>query len=1093
MRRAFFYLIAVWFAAWAAAPVGAAVHELRNTISAGQSSLPAYEPARLYIVQFDDPPALLAEQSKLRKSGEAASVTAVDAHGADVQRYINDLRDKQNEILLSLNLSQNRVYSYGYTFNGVAVRLTPTQAKLLSQRRGVRRVWEDTKRPVATNDSPQFLGLLDNPGGLRSDLGLTGEDVVVGVIDSGIAPNHPSFKDHAEKKRPPRICRSEWAENSLLGLWLCRRFKKPARLMYNPPSDWRGVCEAGPGFSAQDCNNKLIGARFFNEGFNAGGETDENEFNSPADADGHGTHIASIAAGNTVNAEIYGKSLGQISGMAPRARVAVYKACWLEPGAARASCSVADLAMAIEQAVADGVDIINYSIGDRNDSLDDPDDLALLAATEAGVLSVAATGNDGPSLLTIQSPATTPWVISVGATSRPGKRLSQALRVNAPESLKGDYESREAGFTPRLAATGPVTGQLVLVNDASTVTEDDDIGSIYDGCTEAANASELRGNIALIQRGDCNFDVKISLAEQAGAIAVVVFNNEAELLVMDGNPALVDIPAVLLGQADGQLLRDKLLEGARVSMTLDSTLFTNIEYEGNLMGAYSGRGPSFADSDFLKPDLVAPGTAILGGHTPDVANGFRGELFQYLTGTSQAAPHVAGTAALIKQAHPEWTPAEIKSALMTSSRQDILKEDGIAQATPFDMGAGHIVPNSAVEPGLIYPVDIAEYDAYLCRYGLERITRDECVALARAGLERDARDINLPSVAITELAGSVEIKRRVRNTGPAAQFTVTTAVPEGISLEVEPATLSLSAGETGEFTLRFGAPAAELYRWHYGSFRWTSDSHSVFSPFVVQPALFSAPMALLGDGPSGNLRLPIGFGYSGDYAARLNGLVPPCILPDSDKTDALCTNEAPAQIQNGNGRQYVFTSDEDLPGSVRRFKINVPPEDNELLRIALFDTLTTGTDDLDIFVYYCAPVIEGPAGAGLPCEVWDADQPYASETPGTSDELIDITAPAAGTWIIDVYAYDTERPTGTDFRLYAWSFGSNIAAGNLLLTDAPAGATAGTTVEAQLTWNALPEGLWLGGVTHYDNPADPDDLPLGLTIVEIDNSLLHDW
>ena len=262
--------------------------------------------------------------------------------------------------------------------------------------------------------------------------------------------------------------------------------------------------------------------------------------------------IRSIAAGNAVEARIYDKSLGRISGIAPRARVAAYKACWLQPGAARASCSVADLAKAIEDAVADGVDIINYSIGDRNDSLDDPDDLALLAATEAGVLSVAATGNDGPSLLTIQSPATTPWVISVGATSRPGSRLSQAVRVTAPATLARDYEAREGGFTPSLQDRGPISGLLVLVNDGSTETEDDDEGTLFDACTAPVNSGELQNNIALIQRGYCNFDVKIANAQRAGAKAVVMFNNEAELLVMDGDPSLVNIPATLIGQADGQ-------------------------------------------------------------------------------------------------------------------------------------------------------------------------------------------------------------------------------------------------------------------------------------------------------------------------------------------------------------------------------------------------------------------------------------------------------------------------------------------------------------------------------------------------------------
>lgn len=1073
-----------------AAQAGVRAIDQSSAVNAAATTTVGADPRRLYIVQFDGPPALVATRGNGRSN---TSANRFDPHATHVRQYINQLQARQNDILLSLNLWQNRVYSYGYTFNGVAIRLTAAEAEKLRQRRGITRVWENTRRSVATSDSPEFLGLLDQPGGLRADLGLTGEGIIVGVIDSGITPNHPSFRDREAAKKAPRVCRSEWAENSWLGLWLCRRFDKPGRVMFgSPPQNWRGVCATGPGFAADTCNNKLVGARFYKDGFEAGGAPDEDEFASPADADGHGTHIASIVAGNRVDAAVYGKSLGAISGIAPRARVAVYKACWLEPGAARATCSVADLAKAIEDAVADGVDIINYSIGDTNSSLDDPDDLALLAATEAGVLSVVATGNDGPENRTIQSPATTPWVISVGATSRAGTKVTQAVRISSPESLARDYESREGGFTPRLANSGAQSGRLVLVDDGSTETGDDTEGNSFDACTAIENSSEVRGNIALIQRGYCNFDLKIALAQNAGAKAVVVFNNESELLVMDGDPGQVNIPAVMIGQADGQLIRDKLLAGADVRITLDSKLFSTLIDDGNVIGAYSGRGPNFGDSDFLKPDIVAPGTNILGGHTPDVANGFRGEYFQYLSGTSQAAPHVAGAAALIRQAHPDWSPAEIKSALMTSSRQNIVKENGSVPATPFDMGAGHMEPNSAVNPGLVYPADIAEYDAYLCRYGLERTTREDCQSIYSAGFRQDARDINLPSVAVTELAGTVEVSRRVKNVGPATRYSFSADLPDGISLSVEPESLTLANGETGKFTLSFFSDGSGLGSWHHGSFSWVSDNHTVYSPFVVQPTTFSAPLNLLGDGASGSLELAVGFGYTGEYAARVNGLIAPCILPDNNTADDACTNTEAARVADDSNDLYMLYNDDDLPDSVKRFYINIPEQDDELLRIALFDSLTSGADDLDIYLYYCRQA----ASAGLPelpCQIVEPDAPFASATPGTSNELIDIEGPAAGTWIVDVHGYDTASPGGTDFRLYAWSFGSNSATGNLSLSNAPASATAGSTLTMDVGWEGLAEGLWLGGITHYDNPGDPNDIPMALTVIEIDNSPRHDW
>jgi len=201
----------------------------------------------LYIVQFADPPAVAAHGSNSRLLGATAAYAGFDPESAPVRRYMDELHSKQTRILQALKLEQRPIYSYGYTFNGVAILLTRDEAERLQTRRGIQRVWQDSRRSVATSDSPAFLGLLDPSGGLRADRGLTGENVIIGVIDSGIAPNHPSFADRVEKPRPPRLCRSTWAKESLLGLWLCGRFNKPARLEYSsPPAGWPGVCEAVP-------------------------------------------------------------------------------------------------------------------------------------------------------------------------------------------------------------------------------------------------------------------------------------------------------------------------------------------------------------------------------------------------------------------------------------------------------------------------------------------------------------------------------------------------------------------------------------------------------------------------------------------------------------------------------------------------------------------------------------------------------------------------------------------------------------------------------------------------------------------------------
>ncbi|MDP7041206.1 MAG: S8 family serine peptidase, partial [Gammaproteobacteria bacterium] len=561
---------------------------------------------RLYIVQMDEPPALAlfdaGIRSGLRASGlDKRRIERFDPTSPRVNRYVSHLKSRQSEILRTVRAEHRKVYSYRYTFNGVAVKLTPREANKLRLRKGVNKVWADRRRKVTTNYSPSFLGLFDTDGGLRSDLGLRGEDVIIGVIDSGIAPGHPSFS-HREQidRRTPKLCRGSFGD-TILGFFLCRKYRRPLPVVYGAsPADWNGICQPGRGFDANDCNNKLIGARFYREGFDLLGDPiDENEFNSPADADGHGTHVASIAAGNLVNSSVFGRKTGRISGIAPRARVAVYKACWLPDGATRASCSIADAQKAIEDAVADGVDIINYAIGSVDNSLTDPDDLALLAAADAGILAVTPTGNDGPSPGSIDSPATTPWVISVGASSRAGNRTAEGLRVNKPEAVAGDYESKEAAFTPKLADTGPVTGNLVLADDGEIITPEGEVGTVFDACDALINSDDINNNIAFVQRGGCDFDLKLQNVQDAGAVAMVVFNNDAGVLLMSGDLTVATVPAAMIGQADGQLLRDRINSEDIVEITLDKDIFITFAEVGDVMGSFSGRGPSFGDPDFL--------------------------------------------------------------------------------------------------------------------------------------------------------------------------------------------------------------------------------------------------------------------------------------------------------------------------------------------------------------------------------------------------------------------------------------------------------------------------------------------------------------
>jgi subtilisin family serine protease len=1006
---------------------------------------------QIYIVQLEDPPALSYRGGR---SGLAATRPTpgqrFQPDDPDVQAYGRYLSERHDQVLRSVHAWHGKLYSYRYAFNGFAARLTELQARKLRAQRGVVNVWADQVRYLQTNASPSFLGLFDADGGLRADLGLQGEDVVIGVIDSGITPEHPSFVDRREADIPG-VCRSSWAESSLLGLWLCTRWRRlDDEIDYDPPQGWNGRCETGERFEATACNNKLIGARYYIDGFLQDNFLDENEIVSPRDADGHGTHIASTAAGREVRATIAGTDIARISGMAPRARIAVYKACWLEPGQTRGSCSTSDLQRAIEDAVADGVDIINYSIGNTDIGLSDPDDLALLAASDAGVLSVVAAGNDGPTPGTILSPAGAPWVLTVGASSRQGSEFDEALRVNSPAGVADDYVAREASFTPPLRDAGTITDELVLTDDGVQAPG----GSDWDACEPLQNAGEISGRIAFLQRGVCTFEQKLINVEDAGAIAAVVFDNQGDPIVMSGTRGSVDIPAVMISQADGQRLLDSLQAGSAIEVTLDKGLFIERAEDGNVMGSFSSRGPNLTAPDVLKPDVTAPGVNILAGQTPDVANGIRGENFQYLSGTSMAVPHVAGLAALLLEAHPDWSPAAVRSALMTTARQDVLKQDRATAADPFDIGAGHVAPNAAVEPGLVYDAGKPDYDAFICGNGNPRVSSEECEALEAAGYPTGAADLNLPSITLSNLVSRRTVRRLVTNVGAPAQYRASVEAPAGVAVEVSPSTLSLGAGETGEYTVSFASTGAELYQWQFGSIAWQGGPRPVRSPVAVRPVPFLAPLLVSARGMTGTLSFDVEFGYTGLYSAQVHGLT--------------AADVAGGIVQDDPLNNYVFEPDTSrLPDSVARFQFDVAP-DQAYLRVALFNEDTDGDDDLDLYVYYCPGLV-------LCSLVGVSGEP-------DSDEQVDVLFPGSGEYFVDVHGYNTDPASGgagARFDLSVWIFGEDDDRGNLAIT-APSSARAGETATVDLSWENLERQRYLGGVSH----SDASDL-LELTVVEI--------
>jgi subtilisin family serine protease len=996
------------------------------------------EARKVYIVQLAMPSAAQYHASLVaaaaKPGARATPRVRFDKASAAIQSYTSRLAEAQDKVILRAGAGTELIYRYSFGLNGFAARMHPAQAHKLESMDEVLHVWEDEIRPLATNYSLEFLGLFDRDKGLRGEF--DGENIVIGVIDSGIAPEHPALQDTREANRPS-ACRSDWAENSLLGRWLCGRYKdRDDILMFEPPVDWNGACESGEQFEETACNNKLIGARWFIDGAEASGPVDEGEIRSARDADGHGTHTSTTAAGNKVKASIFGSSIDRVEGVAPRARIAVYKACWLRPGDQRASCNTSDLANAIDAAVADGVDIINYSVGSSLLRITAPDDLALMAAAKAGVLSVVSAGNEGPNLGTIGSPAGGPWVITAAASSRDGKSSEEAIEITSPLSIAGLIPAREANFTPTLIELGPIDGDLALVDDDDDTLADGGDGTTSDACEPLANESEVSGKIALIQRGGCEFDVKIAHAADAGAIAALVYNIAGDPIVMNGTPDLSDIAALMIGQADGNLILAEIDAGNVVSVRLDKALLLTESETGNRMATFSARGPG-PIGDILKPDVTAPGVNILAGFSPDAANAMPGENFAYLSGTSMSAPHVAGVAALLLQAHPDWSPAAIKSALMTTARQDITGEDGETDALPFDFGAGHIVPNDAVDPGLVYDVSNDEYDAFACGTASPAVSQARCDDLAAAGLSFEGSDLNQPSISVSRLANERTVTRRVTNVSDeSATYTVNVVPPAGVGVTVSPQSISLAPGVSASFEVTFTQQSGPLDLWRFGSLTWESNDRSVYSTLAVRPITVTAPAQVTDFGASGTLAFPVEFGFTGAYTPSVHGLRLPLVINgfvDDDPT-----------------KTFSFRTTDGVTAHL----IDVP-NNEAYLRFALFDTLTDGDDDLDLYIYHCPDNVN--------CfRVGESGEP-------TSNEEVNFLLPAGGRYAALVHGFATDNISGgpgANYQLLAWSFGLIDDQGNMTASG-PAFVNAGTTGTVTVTWTGLQTNtIYLGGVGH---------------------------
>ncbi len=597
---------------------------------------------------------------------------------------------------------------------------------------------------------------------------------------------------------------------------------------------------------------------------------------------------------------IDGNVIGQGSGMAPAASISAYKVCWEgKPGIA-AGCYNSDSVAAINDAVLDGVDVINYSIGGSSESsVLDSVAQAFRAASNAGVFVANSAGNSGPGASTLDHPA--PWVTTVAAATV--RRAFQAVELGNGARYVG------ASTTLSLTAAKPlVTAQSAKLASASA-------GDASLCIANTLDPAKVTGNVVVCVRGvnariDKSFEVK-----RAGGVGMVLVNPGPNSLNGDYHP----IPSVHLNNTDGAAV---LAYAGTSGATAKIVPLTPAELAAapNVpeLPDFSSRGPSTTTGgDILKPDIAAPGNDVVAAVAPPTNHG---RDFDFYSGTSMASPHIAGIGALLKALHPTWLPSEIKSAIMTSARDTVSSANN-----PFAQGAGFVNPNRAADPGLVYPTTNNEYRGYLVSLGVQFAPPFNTLDPIAAS------DLNQASIGVGKLAGVETVHRRVKNVGTStATYTATATVP-GFITEVTPSTLTLAPGIEGSFTVTFTRADAPLNSWATGQLVWSDGTHSVRSPIALQPVTVSAPTEVHADASaSGSKDFSVTAGFTGILDASVSGLVGVAPVADSVSVGAFDIN---APVADADTKVYHVT----VPAGTKAARFSLDAGDNNA--------------DLDLFVY----------------------------------------------------------------------------------------------------------------------------------------------
>ncbi|MGH3332207.1 MAG: S8 family serine peptidase [Nocardioidaceae bacterium] len=883
-----------------------------------------------------------------------------------VSAYEKRLLTGQDRILQSVG-DPAVLYRYTTAVNGFAVDLTSRQVKQLRGTHGVALVERSTKQSVDSDGSGQFLGL----GKTWRAVGgpdRAGRGTVIGVLDTGIWPENPGFAGLPQPR--PGVSK-----------------RLPG---------FHGVCKDGEQWDARDCNDKVVSARYFVRGFGRGNLASA-EFLSPRDGSGHGSHTAYVSAGNDdVGARIEGQDFGQASGMAPGARIAAYKICWAAPNPEDDGCTTPDAVAAIDRAVADGVDVINYAVSGTRNTVADSVQLAFLNASVAGVFVAASAGNSGPGAGTVAHPS--PWVTTVGASSH--RLLQGSLVLGNGQELVGAMVSDKAVPRTSLVLSSEVAAPGVGADEARIC----EVGSL--------DSAKVQGRIVVCDRGTTARVDKSAAVARAGGAAMVLANVTPDGVEADFH----SVPTVHLDRAAAKQVKAYVADAHAPTASIDPSGTDHAAVPQ--VAGFSARGPSTAtDGDILKPDLTAPGVGVLAAVAPPSD---AGRLWDLSSGTSMSTAHVAGLAALVVAEKPTWSPARVKSAMMTTAY------DVEGSAGPFSQGAGHVDPTRFLDPGLVFDATAHDYAAFLAgqgfRYSDGTRVSDRPV---------DASNLNLPSIAVGDLTGTTRLSRRVTNvSGSAETFHARVTGLNGVSASVQPQTLELGPGESARFTVVLTPrETAQTGTFAKGELTWTGLTHSVTLPVVARPELVSAPVEVIGSGTSGSVEVRGVSGAAGPVSLGASGLVGATPLSVSLAPGAFDPDDPSADEDTASFPATVPTGTE-----VARFQLDGD----------------TAADDMDLYVYRDGELVAQSAG-------------------GSVDETVTLVQPEPGEYTVYVSSVDAADGSTTRAHFYSWVVSATDAL-NLQVEPGDVGASTGSRFGFEVSWTDLSlTERWFGAIRYGDS------------------------